>query len=497
MRTESEMNARVAKAIKEVEQKKAALAEAKKKASAEKRRRENHHKYMMGGCVAKYFPECYLCNEEELNMVIKAGLESIQCQNVIKSLKEQSDASMAGAKPEEVKSLCMEGSAVELLRCKIHRIYTVRTDISPSGDMCALRGGLQTARHKMLVAYGGSVPPSLQRTQPIGYVLMQMMIKNDVIPEDTLYYLMAFFVEFIRGNIFFLLNKLYGKNRISLKAIPKEVIHIMLILPVFLIMICCLIIDISIEANNSKSFGLCIAAIISVTLSYYLILFVMERFTAFMAKRHEEERYLDELQFKQQFYHEIQDKYEYIQDLKHNFKNQFLECTAYLENNEIDKLKKRIAEANHELEQMDEDMYSCNPILNSILRVKIGLAKKEKIACSIEMMIPADFNMEYGDMGILYGNLLDNAIEACSFVEPDKRFIRMKSKMMNGNLIISVINSKQEKRNVALVTTKLDKENHGRGVRSIRKVVDKYDGTIEFEDKGDTVEVTGILYEVG
>ena len=105
MRTESEMNARVAKAIKEVEQKKAALAEAKKKASAEKRRRENHHKYMMGGCVAKYFPECYLCNEEELNMVIKAGLESIQCQNVIKSLKEQPDASMAGAKPEEVKSL--------------------------------------------------------------------------------------------------------------------------------------------------------------------------------------------------------------------------------------------------------------------------------------------------------------------------------------------------------------------------------------------------------
>ena len=167
------------------------------------------------------------------------------------------------------------------------------------------------------------------------------------------------------------------------------------------------------------------------------------------------------------------------------------------DNNEIDKLKERIAEANHELEQIDDDMYSCNPVLNSILRVKIGMAKKENIACSIEMMIPTDFNMEYGDMGILYGNLLDNAIEACSFVEPNKRFIRMKSKMMNGNLIISVINSKQEKRNAALVTTKPDKENHGRGVRSIRKVVDKYDGTIEFEDKGETFEVTGILYEVG
>ena len=105
--------------------------------------------------------------------------------------------------------------------------------------------------------------------------------------------------------------------------------------------------------------------------------------------------------------------------------------------------------------------------------------------------------MEYGDMGILYGNLLDNAIEACNYVEPDERFIRMKSKIMNGNLILSVVNSKQEKRNLVLVTTKPDKENHGRGVKSIRKVVDKYDGTIEFEDKGDMFEVTGILYEVG
>lgn len=148
--------------------------------------------------------------------------------------------------------------------------------------------------------------------EPIGYVLMQMMIKSDVIAEETLYYLMAFLVEFIRGNVFYLLTKLYGKNRINMQAIPKEVIYILLILPVFLILICCLIIDISIEANNSKSFGLCIAAIISVTLSYYLILFVMERFTIIMAKRHEEERYLDELQFKQQFYHEIQDKYEYM-----------------------------------------------------------------------------------------------------------------------------------------------------------------------------------------
>ena len=42
-------------------------------------------------------------------------------------------------------------------------------------------------------------------------------------------------------------------------------------------------------------------------------------------------------------------------------------------------------------------------------------------------------------------------------------------------------------------TTKLDAENHGRGVRIIRQIVAKYDGTVEFTDKGDTFEVAVML----
>ena len=108
-----------------------------------------------------------------------------------------------------------------------------------------------------------------------------------------------------------------------------------------------------------------------------------------------------------------------------------------------------------------------------------------------------DITKRYGGLEKLGDKLLKNATMEESLGEVIWLIALLANQMMNGNLIISVINSKQEKRNVALVTTKPDKENHGRGVKSIRKVVDKYDGTIEFEDKGDTFEVTGILYEVG
>ena len=52
-------SAEILKAERQVEQAKARLAEVKRKESAKKRSEENKHKYMMGGIVHKYFPECY------------------------------------------------------------------------------------------------------------------------------------------------------------------------------------------------------------------------------------------------------------------------------------------------------------------------------------------------------------------------------------------------------------------------------------------------------
>ena len=42
-------------------------------------------------------------------------------------------------------------------------------------------------------------------------------------------------------------------------------------------------------------------------------------------------------------------------------------------------------------------------------------------------------------------------------------------------------------------TTKPDEENHGRGVRIIRQIIARYDGTVEFTDKGDIFEVAIML----
>ena len=83
-------SAEILKAEKMVEQAKARLAEAKRKESATKRTAENQHKYMMGGVVHKYFPECYEFDEAEMNRILAAAIKSEQCQRIIKLVKEES-----------------------------------------------------------------------------------------------------------------------------------------------------------------------------------------------------------------------------------------------------------------------------------------------------------------------------------------------------------------------------------------------------------------------
>ena len=70
-------------AQKAYDQAKARLEAEKKKQSEKRRHFENHHKFMMGGAVVKYFPECYSFDEKEMNRIIAAGMKSEECRRVV------------------------------------------------------------------------------------------------------------------------------------------------------------------------------------------------------------------------------------------------------------------------------------------------------------------------------------------------------------------------------------------------------------------------------
>lgn len=108
-----------------------------------------------------------------------------------------------------------------------------------------------------------------------------------------------------------------------------------------------------------------------------------------------------------------------------------------------------------------------------------GISFEYKILCSLEN------RMEDDDMVSLLGNVIDNAIEACEHVKGKKR-IQFEVKREQAYLIFIVKNSIENsvlKDNPKLKTTKNDKGIHGLGIKSIKKIVEKYDGFVNNDEK--------------
>lgn len=78
-----EKSKKLLQAEERLEQAKRLLAKAKQEERAKIRAEQNHHKYMLGGCVAKYFPECWSFSEQEMNRIIACAFKNRDVLNMI------------------------------------------------------------------------------------------------------------------------------------------------------------------------------------------------------------------------------------------------------------------------------------------------------------------------------------------------------------------------------------------------------------------------------
>lgn len=73
---------------KNLEQAKARYEAERRKQNEKRRKAENHHKYMMGGIIVKYFPECYQYEQNELDGILRDALSSPQFQKAVELVQK-------------------------------------------------------------------------------------------------------------------------------------------------------------------------------------------------------------------------------------------------------------------------------------------------------------------------------------------------------------------------------------------------------------------------
>lgn len=134
--------------------------------------------------------------------------------------------------------------------------------------------------------------------------------------------------------------------------------------------------------------------------------------------------------------------------------------------------------------------------LNSLIKVKVAKAREKGIEMTVKAFVPKRMSISFGDMGVIYGNLIDNAIEASMKMQREKRICGCGNKISRWETAVVVSNSKNMESNPAFATTKENKRKHGRGIRSVRRVAEQYGGNLLLEDEGGTFKASLLLTNV-
>jgi len=162
----------------------------------------------------------------------------------------------------------------------------------------------------------------------------------------------------------------------------------------------------------------------------------------------------------------------------HDFKNHLL----ILENSamEDDVIQRSIEELKYKIADYENYYDTGNEFLDIIMKEKMRVAKEEEIDMNLQINFEDGKFFSPIDISSIFGNLLDNAIEACKKVERTDRFISVKVSTQKNCLNIIVKNSVEGEVNVNH-TSKEDKYMHGFGISNIKKVVEKFNGVTSID----------------
>lgn len=160
-------------------------------------------------------------------------------------------------------------------------------------------------------------------------------------------------------------------------------------------------------------------------------------------------------------------------------------------------LKQLNEELNTSVSIYDSRMETGSPLLDVLLTEKSLFCEQNRI--NLSCMIDGKHLgfIEEGDLYCLFGNLVDNALEAVkNIAEPERRVIDLVVKKKDGLLLVQEENyfdGPLAFEDGLPVTTKDDKDYHGFGMRSLRLIARKYGGELSAFARGDVFHLNLIF----
>lgn len=177
---------------------------------------------------------------------------------------------------------------------------------------------------------------------------------------------------------------------------------------------------------------------------------------------------------------------EELREFKHDLKNYLLPLQEAMETMPQSEMVKVWEKINQKIEDVQTLIQTGNSYVDSMINTKITLARSEKVdvKCTILSKMEGIDDLEFCTV---FGNLMDNAIEAERKVTEKKEIIIFVEEKM-GYLRLEIQNKIEKSvlnENSSLNTTKKDTSSHGIGHKSVKRTMQKVGGALKYYETGD------------
>lgn len=182
---------------------------------------------------------------------------------------------------------------------------------------------------------------------------------------------------------------------------------------------------------------------------------------------------------------------------RHDLKNHLFALNIMANQGETEKIKAYLQDMDIELSKSSLKRFSSNKDIDMLLNYFVNKAQSANVILSITADLPADLQWNMYDLNIILSNLIDNALEAVEKIS--EKEIRLHIKYQKGILKLKIENvydgicQIEEGR---YLTTKDEKTGiHGYGLGNVRKIVEKYSGTMDIESSDYLFVVKILLFQ--
>lgn len=182
-------------------------------------------------------------------------------------------------------------------------------------------------------------------------------------------------------------------------------------------------------------------------------------------------------------YTDLQRRIDEMRSMRHDLRQHVHVLQCFLADGKTEELQKYIEKYTVSLKADNTKRYCRNTALDTLLHYYAEKFEEAGIKYEIEVRLPEKMEVPDPDLCVTFGNLLENALEACT--DQKQPYVRVAAQVSGREMISLIVDNTAEKPPLTKEGKFLSSKHDGFGIgtQSIRLMAARYHGTARFEWK--------------